>query len=334
MAREHSHVKKRRRGCLSGCLIRVILLLGAAALLFVLACSLGIVKNDPDTGAPYVTLEGIGLGRVDASSLDLRTYLPDGFALPQLAWPYSLERTGLTVKTLRAGAGEAVLVCCDGYIMLLGGGSGTGALLCSQLLLSGVNRLSAAVAMQSAEEQLGGMALAVKLMKPTYLLYPDTQIKTAAYSKMMRAADEVNGLTLLAPEQGLTFMLGRAQVSVIGPKNRRHTDERDDGLSIRIDYGRTSVLVMGGVTQAGEREMIGSAPVDADVLIASCGGSSDGTCTEFAEAVTPEIALLTGKEPANAVRVRLERVGAKVYDAKEHGVMTVFSDGESIRIEP
>lgn len=334
MARERSHVRKRRRGCLSGCLTNILLLLGAAALLFVVACSFGIIRNDPQTGAPYVTFEEFGLGQLDLSGFIPETFALSDLELPQIDWPYRVNRTGLTVKTLRAGDGEAVLVCSDGYTMLLGAGGGSGALLCGQLLLCGVNRLSAAVAMQSAQEQLGGMALAVKLMKPGYLLYPDTQVKTSAYNAMMTAADGVEGLTLLAPQQGLTFALGRAQVTVIGPKNRHHTDERDDGLSIRIDYGDTSVLVMGGVTGDGERELISSAPVDADVLIASSGGSAVGTGTEFAEAVSPEYALLTGSDPANAVKVRLERTGAQVYTAQEHGVMTVFSDGQRLIVIP
>ena len=67
---------------------------------------------------------------------------------------------------------------------------------------------------------------------------------------------------------------------------------------------------------------------------ASCGGSGEGTCAEFVEAVTPQYALLTGEEPANAVKVRLERVGAKVYTAKENGVMTVYSDGQQIAVKP
>ena len=326
MARERSHVRKRRRGCLSGCLTNILLLLGAAALLLVAACSLGVVKNDEETGKPYVTLESIGLGAVDLSGLS-------NLSLPEIDWPYKVERTGLTVKTLRAGDGEAVLVCSDGYTMLLGAGEGSGALLCGQLLLCGVNDLSAAAALQSSDTQIGALALAVKLMKPEYLLYPDTQVKTSAYNSLMTAAQGVEGITLIAPQQGLTFMLGRAQVSVIGPASRYHTDERNDGLSIRIDYGSTSVLVMGGITQAGEQEMIASAPLDADVLIASCGGSADGTSTAFVEAVSPEAALLTS-DYANAVKVRLERVGAAVYSAKEHGVMTVHSDGENITITP
>lgn len=333
MARENSHVRKRRRGCLSGCLVKIVLLLGAAALLFVAACSLGVIQIDAETGAPYVSLEGLGLGEIELGDFDPQAFAVSGVTLPQISWPYRVNRTGLTVKTLRAGDGEAVLVCSDGYTMLLGAG-GNGALLCGQLLLSGVNRLSAAAAMQSSDSQIGGMALAVRLMKPTYLLYPDTQVKSAAYNSMMAAAQEAEGMTLIAPEQGLSFQLGRAQVTVVGPRSRHHTQERDDGLSIRIDYGDTSVLVMGGVTDGAEQEILSSAPVDADVLIASCGGSTDGSSAAFVEAVSPDIALLTGKDAANAVRVRLERVGAKVYTAKEHGVMTVFSDGAAVTVEP
>lgn len=333
MAREHSHVKKRRRGCLSGCLVNLLLLLGVAALLFVAACSFGVIRNDEETGAPYITFEEFGLGSLSLDALK-------DFQLPGLeelnlpAWAYKVESGGLTVKTLRAGDGEAVLVCADGYTMLLGAGEGKGILLCGQLLLSGVNRLHAAVALQSSDEQIGGMEAAVRLMKPGYLLYPDTQVKSGSYNAMLTAAQETEGVQLIAPQQGLTFSLGRATVTVIGPAARHHTDERDDGLSVRIDYGGTSVLVMGSVTSAGEREILASANVRADVLIASCGGGLDGTCAEFVQAVAPQIALLTGSDPANAVRVRLERAGAQVYTAKESGVMTVFSDGENVVVQP
>lgn len=333
MARERSHVRKRRRGCLSGCLVNVILLFGVAALLFVAGCSLGVIRNDPETGAPYVTFEEFGMGALRLPELsDLELPSLDGLNLP--AWPYRVNKTGLTVKTLNAGDGEAVLVCADGYTMLLGGGEGKGILLCGQLLLSGVNHLHAAVAMQSSDAQIGGMATAVRLLKPDYLIYPDTQVKTKAYNAMLAAAEKAEGVKGINPEQGLTFSLGRATVSFIGPAARRHTDDRDDGLSVRIDYGQTSVLVMGGITQDAEREILSSAHVDADVLIASSGGSSAGTCAEFVQAVTPDYALLTGKNPANAVRVRLERAGAEVLDAGENGVMTVFSDGYAIEVQP
>lgn len=329
MAREaKSHVRKRRRGCISGCLTNILLILGLAALLFVGACVLGFVKNDPETGAPSLSLDGV------AGLTNLR--LPD-VSLPDVTlpgWAYGVSKTGLTVKTLRAGDGEAVLVCADGYTMLLGGGSGMGVALTGQLLLCGVSHLNAAVAMGSQQSQIGGLPLAITLMPPQYLLFQDSQTKGAAYNRLIAQAQKKSGIQAIVPEQGLSFMLGRARVTFIGPARTVHTDERDDGLSVRIDYGSTSVLVMGAITAGGERELVSSrVNLDADALICALGGSEEATCAELVSAVSPSIALMTGKSPANAVKVRLTRAGAQVYTAKEHGVMTLVSDGETIQIK-
>jgi len=63
------------------------------------------------------------------------------------------------------------------------------------------------------------------------------------------------------------------------------------------------------------------------------GGSEEATCAEMVDAVSPRIALMTGKDPANNVRVRLARAGADVYAASDHGVMTLFSDGTTMQIQ-
>ena len=330
-----SHVKKRRRGCLGGCLTKIILLLGLCALLFVGACVSGVVSIDQETGAPQVSFEDVklpsALENMTLPELDLSALSAKGFSLP--GWEYSLTPSGLTVKTLRAGGGEAVLVCCDGYTMLLGAGE-NGLLTAGQMLLCGVKNLSVAAMLSVESGQMGGMNAVLALGKPAYFLYPDTQTKTSAYNVLLERAQQ-GGAQLISPEQGLTFSLGRATVRVIGPKYKHHKDERDDGLSIRIDYGQTSVLVMGTITQAAERELISSgAPLDADVLICARGGAEEATSLQLVEAVTPQIALMTGKEPANSIKVRLERTGCKVYTVKENGVMTLVSDGQDITLHP
>ena len=159
MAREgRSHVRKRKKGCLVGCLTNLMLLLGVIALVFVGAHVLGFVESDPQTGAPTLKLDHlpeIRLGDFDLSQIQPPDLSGMTEKLPK--WAYGVNANGLTVKTLRAGDGEAVFVCADGYTMLLGAGSGTGASLCGQLLLCGANHLSAAVAMSSEDEQLGAM---------------------------------------------------------------------------------------------------------------------------------------------------------------------------------
>ena len=202
------------------------------------------------------------------------------------------------------------------------------------LLLCGAKNLSAAAVMSLEAGQIGGMKTVLSMTKPDYLLFPDSQTKRIEYNAMIEKAQDV-GAQLIAPDQGLTFSLGRSTVRVIGPKYKNHTDERDDGLSIRIDYGETSALVMGTVTQAAERELVSSgAPMDADVLICGMGGGEEATGSVLVSAVTPDIAVMTGENPANSVKVRLQRAGCEVYTAKEHGVMTLVSDGRTVTVQP
>lgn len=52
------------------------------------------------------------------------------------------------------------------------------------------------------------------------------------------------------------------------------------------------------------------------------------------EAAKPGVAFVTGKNPANSVRIRLQKAGATVYAAKENGVMTLYSDGQKITVQP
>ena len=332
-----SRVRRRKRGCLTGCLVNVLLVLGAAALLFVGACVLGFVKNDPQTGKPSLTLQNVGLGEVELPNL-LGVVRSASEAIEESlssvpGWAYGMSSEGMTVKTLRADGGEAVLVCCDGYTMLVGAGS-SGLLTSAQLLLCGVTRLSVAVADCAENSSIGGMATAVGFFKPEYLLVQDSQTKSVAYNEMYAKAKK-SGVQVIAPDRGLTFSLGRATVTVIGPARENHTDERDDGLSLRVDYGSTSVLILGTITAAGEQELISSGVrMDADVLICARGGSDEATCLRLVETAKPRAALLTGSGPANSVLIRLQRAGVQTYTATEHGVMTVVSDGSTITVKP
>ena len=59
MAREgekRSHIRKRKKGCLTGCLTNILLVLGVAAAIFVGAHVLGFVKTDSTTGASPLTI--------------------------------------------------------------------------------------------------------------------------------------------------------------------------------------------------------------------------------------------------------------------------------------
>ena len=105
--------------------------------------------------------------------------------------------------------------------------------------------------------------------------------------------------------------------------------------AFETDKGDKKLVVRDVSMDIGEKEIVSSgAAVKCDALIAARGGSEAATCTEWVEAAKPGVALVTGKNPANSVRIRLQKAGATVYAAKENGVMTLYSDGQKITVQP
>lgn len=329
MAREHSIVRRRRHGCLTGCLVRIVVLLGLLAAFFVAACIVGYIEIDPQTGAPVLNTRGV---------------LPENWKLPEISglpaldeirmpkWDYSLESSGLTVKALRAGNSEALLVCADGYTLLLGAGGGS-ILPSAQLLLCGVSRLSAAIALTAEDAGISGMSSVLSLQHPDYLFYPDTQTRGKNFAPMLAAAEK-SGAQTMAASLGMTLTMGRANITFVGPVRTNHTEDADDGCSVRIDYGDVSMLVLGDITAAAEIELVnGRESLNADVLF--CRGERSQTpCAQLVEAVSPQYAVVTGKKAQNASSIQLMRGGAQVYSVAEGGVVTVHTDGQSITVDP
>lgn len=96
MAREgRSHVRKRKKGCLVGCLTNLMLLLGVIALVFVGAHVLGFVESDPQTGAPTLKLDHlpeIRLGDFDLSQIQPPDLSGMTEKLPK--WAYGVNANG------------------------------------------------------------------------------------------------------------------------------------------------------------------------------------------------------------------------------------------------
>ena len=234
------------------------------------------------------------------------------------------------VKALRAGKGGAVLVCCNGYTMLLNAGSDRYA-AGVQMLLCRINRLDAVVAMDSSDENLGGMAFAMKLGKPAYLFYPDTQTRSRAFEEMTASA---SGIETVVPKPGTAFNLGGARVTFVGPVYTHHKSDGDDSLSLRIDYGDTGILLTGPIGAEGERELMDSgAGLEATVLIRSSESAQDPMSAAFATAVSPRAVIAAG-EISWQTKGRLEQAGATVYSTRQSGVITLTSDGQTWRIAP
>ncbi len=325
MAKEkHSRIR-RSSGCLTGCLTRLIALLGFVALLFVSVHLLGFVHTDQETGQPVLEL-GNGSIQIPFDLKNGLNGLPPAFP----TWPFGIRSEGMTLKILRAGKGRALLLCCDGYTAIIGGGSSNYA-AGIQMLLCGVNRLDAAIAQSSDKRDTGGMPFAIRLGKPSYLFYTDTQERTSHWQDMVEKARRIQ---CEVPKAGLSFTLGRGRVTFIGPTRTGHADDVDDSLSLRVDYGSSGILIPGRITREGETELLASgAKLSADVLITNGSREEGATEEAFIAAAAPRIAVCTGDKDSLVIE-RFKSAGIEVYPSSEHGIMTIYSDGTELRMIP
>ncbi|MBQ9010279.1 MAG: hypothetical protein IJ088_13265 [Clostridia bacterium] len=332
---KHSRIERRRGGCLSGCLTRILVLLGLAALLFVGACMTGVITNDEQTGEPKISFSNVHAPDLSGVQLDFSSLgtTAQGVLshLPSFRYKFGVKGEGLTVKLLHAGDGECIFVVSDGYVLVGDAGSGSGNWISLQMLLGGVRHINALAALSSDDTNIGGMKTLLTRYKPQYLLYQDSQVKGKAYNAMVQAADSLTGLNRLTARRGLGFQLGRATVSVLGPLTTYHSDSMDDGLTLRIDYGRTRVLLLGTVHAGGASDLtrLGS-ELTADVLVAGSGGA--GLTNALLEAVRPRYVLVAGV-PDEAAVSRARTWGANVMTVHDKGVLGVYTDGETLTLE-
>lgn len=332
---KYSRIERRRRGCLSGCLTRILVLLGLAALLFVGACMTGIITNDERTGEPIISFSNVHAPDLSDFQLDVSTLGTSAqklfSQLPVFHYKYGVKSEGLTVKLLHAGDGECILVVSDGYVLVADAGSGSGNWISGQMLLGGVRHINALAALSSDDTNISGMKTLLTRYKPQYLLYQDSQVKGKAYNALMEAAAAQNGLSRLAARRGLGFQLGRSTVSVLGPLTTYHSDSMDDGLTLRIDYGKTRILLLGTVHAGGASDLtrLGK-ELTADVLVAGSGGA--GLTAALLESVRPRYVLVAGV-PDEAAISRARTWGANVMTVREKGVLGVHTDGEQLTLE-
>ena len=109
----------------------------------------------------------------------------------------------------------------------------------------------------------------------------------------------------------------------------------DNSIVAKIDYGETSILCTGDISENVEKVLIDtySAQIlEAEILKIAHHGSNTSSSLEFLEKVKPKIALIgVGKNnkfghPKTEVLENLEKVGSKIYRTDEDGEINIIID--------
>jgi competence protein ComEC len=144
-------------------------------------------------------------------------------------------------------------------------------------------------------------------------------------------------------QRGMRIQIGNAMLTVLHPGSKPLTgaasDDNNNAIVLRVDYGPTSLLLTGDAESEAEADMLkAELPLQADLLKIGHHGSNGSTSAPFLMAVTPRVAVIqVGAEnsfghPAPEVLKRLMDARAEILRTDRNGRIEAVSDGLELSV--
>lgn len=241
------------------------------------------------------------------------------------------------IRFLDVGEADATLVCCGGKYMLIDSGNvSDSSFIYSYLKSNKIDYLDYIVCTHPHEDHVGGLAGALNFAQVGRAFCSSLNYDTKAFNSFVKYLEKQN-IQLEIPEVGASFMLGTANVSILGPI-RRNANLNNESIVLRIEYLDTSFLLMGDAEIEEEDDIINSnAQLESTLLKVGHHGSNTSSSIKFLEEVHPKFAVISVGEngyghPDAEVIKRLERESALIYRTDLSGNIICKSDGKNISI--
>jgi competence protein ComEC len=211
----------------------------------------------------------------------------------------ALALADLEAFFLDVGQGDCTVILCDGEAMIIDGGPASASDLVYAFLRDTleVKELKYVVSTHPHEDHLSGLNAVLNAVPTDLVLSPVTEWNTRRFERFMKYARK-QGAPVVVPEAGDRYSLGGAVVTVLQcwPEAVawRENDVNDMSIMIRVDYGKTSLIVTGDAEEASEYMVLDSGlPLKADVLRVGHHGSTYSTSAPFLKAVSPAYAVIS-----------------------------------------
>lgn len=252
------------------------------------------------------------------------------------------------------GQGDATLIITpDGHQILVDGGPDRAVLAkLGEVLPPWDRTLDVVVATHPDADHIGGLAAVLDRYEVARVVSNGDDKDTSVADAFNAAREAEPGAALEIGQRGHTLAFGDVTLTELWPIPEALADEDTNVASIvyRLDYGETSVLLMGDATEAVELAMMqgreeskeskeseGSKDkennFDVDVLKAGHHGSATSSSYPFVQATRPEIVVISSGadnrygHPHPAVIDRFLDLGSAIWRTDLDGDILLTSNG-------
>ncbi|MBP5225646.1 MAG: MBL fold metallo-hydrolase, partial [Lachnospiraceae bacterium] len=243
--------------------------------------------------------------------------------------------SGLQIRFIDVGQGDATLITCDGHAMMMDGGPASASnTVYSILNRNGIRHLDYVVATHGDADHVGGLSGALTYATAGKVYCNTTSVDTKTFKNF---ADRVamRGLSIEIPAAGTTFSLGSAVCTVLS--STEYGVGSNASIVIRITHGKFSFLFMGDADRTQELFLVNNGRIsESTVLKVAHHGSSTSTSYVFLNAVMPEYAVISvGRNngyghPTDEVLSRFRDEGATVFRTDQQGDVVCVSTGNAL----
>lgn len=248
-----------------------------------------------------------------------------------------LADSRMEVHFIDVGQGDATLISCDGYDMLIDAGNNDkGTEVWSYLKQQGVERLDYVIGTHPDADHIGGLDVILYKFDCDTVIMPEGENDTRTYEDVVQVLEEKE-YPVTYPVVGETYSLGGASFTVIAPNKDYGTDRNDSSVGILVEHGENRFLLTGDAEETAEEDILENGiDISADVYKAGHHGSKTASTEAFLEAVNPEYAVISCGEgnsyghPHAEVLNRFRSMGIDVFRTDEQGTIVAVSDGKEI----
>jgi competence protein ComEC len=279
-------------------------------------------------------------------------------ALATVAWGLHLRRATpglLRVTFLDVGQGDATVIeGPTGRVVVVDGGGHPGTderdgrdpgsrVVVPYLRSRGISTVDLLVPTHPDDDHVQGLVAVAERMNVAAALDSGQAVESGAYPRL-RAVLRRRGVPVFVARRGQRVDLGGgAYMEVLNPSDPPISGSRsrtnDNGVVMRVVYGRARVLLTGDAEEEAEAAMAATVPdLSADVLKIGHHGSRWSSTLRFLARVRPSVAVIScGADnnyghPHRETLERLAALGTRTYRTDRQGAIIMEADGTRIRI--